>query len=73
METVDNLKILSYPIILGLAMIPGLIPLVWYTAFDFFSPCCNRSKKCLANTHTFSGGVFITMGLLHIFPEVTLL
>ena len=64
METIDLLKLVSVPLILGLAIIPGIIPLE--------CRCCRKNERCLSNTHTFAGGVFIAMGMLHIFPETVI-
>lgn len=71
MDTVDILKLSTIILVLALAIIPGIIPILWYFISLIHSKCCHENKKCLSFANAFSGGVFLTMGLLHIYPEVS--
>lgn len=38
--------------------------------FSQISKGCKENKRCLAVANSFSGGIFLAMGLVHIYPDV---
>lgn len=56
-----TIKLISLIIILVIGVIFGLIP--------YFITSCRKKMSCLSLVNTFSGGLFLGIGLFHILPE----
>ena len=63
MNTIEVLKLIAIPLTFAMSIVPGVLPI--------YCKGCKQNPKCMSIVMTFSGGIFLAMGLVHIYPDVS--
>lgn len=63
------MKIVSLFFLLGITLLFGYLPLIWYK-FLIIRKKVKTSTKFMGIANAFSGGIFIGIALFHLLPEV---